>query len=209
MVSTDFIVWGAAETSEGGEVTQGALAHALLPHNTRRCLVQPVLLTSNNAKEAGFVTPAGLVSTGAQPAPPPTPSTVADPPARTCTDFVLTGLAEVRGAGVSVEETSTALLRRNVGTKTRTPVTLTSNHARCSHFVTDGLCSAPLTNKDVLWMESVSGCKPGTLFKQFREASREPSSPCELPWDPMGRYIGLASAGALRTPRGHKSLEHL
>ena len=107
------------------------------------------------------------------------------------------------------EETSTALLRRNAFTKTRSPVTLTSNHARCSHFVTDGLCSTPLTNADVLWMESVSECKPGTLFKQFHQASREPSSACELPWDPMSRYTGLASAGALRTPRGHKSLDHL
>ena len=40
-------------------------------------------------------------------------------------------------------------------------ITLTSNNAKCEHFVVDGYCSAPLTSQDVLWMETVAQVKPG------------------------------------------------
>ena len=51
MASTDFILFGAAE--EGGDVR-----YALLPSlsNHRRCLLKPVMLTSNNEKLTDFIT---------------------------------------------------------------------------------------------------------------------------------------------------------
>jgi len=206
MASSDFIVYGLAEASLDGGVTNDAVRTALLPKNTRRCLVSPIRLFSNNRKEAAYTT-LGLSS-------PPsvksfaTSSNLDNIPANACTDFVLFGCApESEAGGISLAEATTALLSSPV-LDTRCAVELTSCNSRCEHFVTNGVCSALLTNKDVLWMESVTECAPGVLFRRFREATSEPASACELPYDPMRRFHALSAAGALRTPRGAKNVEH-
>ena len=112
---------------------------------------------------------------------------------------------------------------------------LYSNNKKTSDFVlSSGLCSAMLTNMDVLWMErvaqvmmtastlglppSATDCHwliwmehgaqvpPGTLFKAFHGPDTS-ASKTEVSWEPMARWHALAKS--LRTPRGHKSYEHL
>ena len=55
MASTDFILFGEAEDAEDGTVD---VRFALLPSlsNHRRCLLKPVVLTSNNVKVTDFIT---------------------------------------------------------------------------------------------------------------------------------------------------------
>lgn len=158
MMSTEWTTVGYVETSESGDVTHGAVSSALLPHNPRRNLVQAILLSSNNTKATGFITDGGLSSVGARrKAVAPPPATKPLPP--TCTDFVLVGLAENSINGVPLQEAQKALLDRE---GTHSAIQLTSDNKRCTHFVTNGECSTTLTNHDVLWMESVAGCRPGT-----------------------------------------------
>lgn len=173
------------------------------------------MLTSNNGKQGAFVT-RGLTSVAMHDAASHAPPTSAVEPSNTCTDFVLVGYAEESEAGVPLTEATTALLLRDetlTSKRTilqRSAVTLTSNnHAKTGHFVTDGLCSAPLTSKDVLWMEKVAECKPGSLFKSFADASRESPSPCEHPYEPTRRFVALSAARTERTRRGAKTSEHL
>ena len=167
MNSTDFMLWGEAETSDTGGISQCQLRNALLPHNPRRCLVQPVLLTSNNRKESRFVTPSDLTSSASKLVEDATAPSALGAKTHGCTDFITIGYVEgPAGRGEPVEgvaqlpiaAASSALLHRPHKTR---PVTLTSNNAKCEHFVVDGYCSAPLTSQDVLWMETVAQVKPG------------------------------------------------
>ena len=167
MSCTDFTLWGEAETSDTGGISKDQLRRALLPHNPRRCLVQPVLLTSNNGKESRFVTPSDLTSSASKFVEDATAPSALGAKTVACTDFITIGYVEgppgrvepVEGvAQLPIAAASAALLKRP--NKTR-PVTLTSNNAKCEHFVVDGYCSAPLTSQDVLWMERVADVKPG------------------------------------------------
>lgn len=199
---TDWTTIGHAECSDSCELTESQVRRALLPHNTRRALVVPVVLMSNISKKTAFVMPNLDVASVAQSA-----SSTTDKISNPCTDFVLVGWAEEGEAGVPLLDAMKSLTtRENDGRRT---TALVSNNGKCTEFVTDGKCSTKLTNHDVLWMESVAACTPGTLFKRFRSATSGPTSKCELPWDPERRYIGLCAANVLRTPRGHKSIEHL
>lgn len=208
-MTTDWTTIGHAECSDTSELTHSQVRTSLLPHNTTRNIVEPIVLVSNISKAAGFVMP----NLDLKSASPRNEAQLTSGPSvkdtNPCTDFILVGWAEEGDAGVPLTDAVLSLtVRKNEGS-TRSTVLLVSNHARCTHFVTDGKCSAELTNHDVLWMESVASCKPGTLFKRFRTAASGPPSKCELPWDPERRYVGLCATKVLRTPRGHKSTEHL
>merc|ERR1719174_1044663 len=154
----DWMCWGLVESNNHGDVNYASVQTALLSKNTRRNVTQPILLTSNNGKHHAFTTITGLSSMAKEVSiavPPP-----AEAPCNTCTDFTLVGYVESMES-IPLANVAKALLENKI---TGSPVTLTSNNARCDHFVTDGFCSAPLTSKDVLWMESVANCKKGVLF---------------------------------------------
>jgi len=55
-------------------------------------------------------------------------------------------------------------------------------------------------------MEHGAQVPPGTLFKAFHGPDTN-ASKTEVSWEPMARWHALAKS--LRTPRGHKSYEHL
>ena len=118
--------------------------------------MKPIVLTSNNAKAKAWVDQGGLSSVMTPALDAAVPSSASSKDGRTCTDFVLVGWSE---DGDSVRD---ALLPHNPRRNLLEPVVLTSDHRHCTHFVTDSKCSTPLTNEDVLWMEKVAGCKPGT-----------------------------------------------
>jgi len=84
---------------------------------------------------------------------------------------------------------------------------LYSNHKGCSHFMLpNGLCSVPLANSDIVWMEGVAQVPPGTIFKAFRCVDQ--GSISEYSYDPLTRYHGLGKS-VRRRARGEKSPEHL
>jgi len=180
----EFVTYGKVEFSPDGNVSLEQARCALLPNNPRRCLQTEIILTSCNAHKHGpFVTTnrfTGEVVDKATAGPCPLDETETGVNVATShsTDFVLrSGTAE-----------------------------LFSNNGRCSHFViSNGLCSAPLTSADLIWMEGVAGVPKGTLFKAFRDQQK--SSPSELSYDPVTRYRQLAKV--LRAPRGTKTAEHL
>ena len=130
-MSNDFIIWGLVEQDECG-VTHGSIRSALLNQNPRRCLVRPIMLTSNNGKVESWVSSKGDSVVAAQSAE-ATPSGTSDKIEGSCTDFVLCGWAEVGDAGIPLTGAKTSLLKRNKDV--RSAVTLTSNNARCTHFV--------------------------------------------------------------------------
>lgn len=133
MPCVDFIVMGEAEVVEDGCIDA---RFALLPNNPRRVLRRPIVLTSSGTSSDFTLPFSGLTSANAKgDATAPTdalPDT--EPSPASSTDFVL-----------QFDD-----------------VTLYSDNARCTHFVTDGLCSTKITNKDVLWMEKVADLSPGT-----------------------------------------------
>ena len=157
----EFVTYGKVEFSPDGNVSLEQARCALLPNNPRRCLQTEIILTSCNAHKHGpFVTTnrfTGEVVDKATAGPCPLDETETGVNVATShsTDFVLrSGMAE-----------------------------LFSNNGRCSHFViSNGLCSAPLTSADLIWMEGVAGVPKGTLFKAFRDQQK--SSPSELSYDP-------------------------
>eukprot|EP00320_Phaeocystis_rex_P004784 CAMPEP_0119058718 /NCGR_PEP_ID=MMETSP1178-20130426/2994_1 /TAXON_ID=33656 /ORGANISM="unid sp, Strain CCMP2000" /LENGTH=82 /DNA_ID=CAMNT_0007039689 /DNA_START=36 /DNA_END=281 /DNA_ORIENTATION=+ len=73
-----------------------------------------------------------------------------------CTDFVVTGKADLTG-GLSVSDVCSCLLNHNPKRARVKPVVITSNNRKCAHFylkhATGTLCSAPLTSMDIVWME--------------------------------------------------------
>jgi len=129
------------------------------------------------------------------------------PTSNSCTDFVLQGMARRSEDGFGLEAVARAL-REPKQTSGIEPVTLMSNNNGCHHFMLParGLFSAALAVQDVMWIESVSGLKRGTLLKACREEA-EGNSATEISWEPLARYRALART--LRLPRGSKSLEHL
>ena len=155
--TTDFMTWGECELRDG-EASVADVREALLPHQPRRCLVQPVLLCSDNSKATGFITPAGLTSVAQIPF-----AAKAGAPAtsnsNSCTDFTLWGEAAEGPSGFALEGIKRSLCPARFA---RRPVSLNSSNSRCTHFVTNGLCSAPFTTLDVLWLEKVARLKPGT-----------------------------------------------
>ena len=206
---TDFVVWGECEINDGCGFTVEAQRDALLNHNHRRNLVQPVLLSSNNDGSRDFVCPSGATSVPAAKCSSPQ-DTMDDARTARCTDFVLIGAAAKPqpDGNIRLEELSTSLLPSSgPETDEREPITLCSNHNRCMHFVTGGLCSTPFTNLDIKYTEDIAQVPRGTFFRAIRRAQEEPPSPCEHPWDPERRYAALART--LREPRGSKSTEHL
>ena len=185
----------------------------------RRALLKKVMLVSSNRRCTGFVVPsAGLASVPISP--------------------VLTSIKEegegenpkIRSESPSASTDFILLPDEGMGAPP-----LYSNNKKTSDFVlSSGLCSAMLTNMDVLWMErvaqvmmtastlrlppSATDCHwliwmehgaqvpPGTLFKAFHGLDTS-ASKTEVSWEPMARWHALAKS--LRMPRGHKSYEHL
>ena len=185
----------------------------------RRALLKKVMLVSSNRRCTGFVVPSvGLASVPTSP--------------------VLASIKEegggedprVRRESPSASTDFILLPDEGMGAPP-----LYSNHKKVSDFVlSSGLCSAVLTNMDVLWMERVAqvmmtastlklppsatechcltwmehGAQvpPGTLFKAFHGPDTS-ASKTEVSWEPVARWHALAKS--LRTPRGHKSYEHL
>ena len=235
MPSFDWIAQGYAEKEPTGEYSREAIMTCLLNHNPRRCLAKPLLIHSNNAKSAHFVTGDLASVSCAKEAAGSSNSTSKN----ACTDFLLVGYAaESEDSGISLKDAGSSLLHGP--SCHRPPMLIASDRNRCTHWVSDGMCSTPLTNSDVLWMEAVAGCKPGTyapptrirpegilsitlnyspllpsappvrrLFKRFKEASAEATTPGELPWDPLLRFHALTKQKALKLPRGSKDPQHL
>ena len=85
---------GRGQTSDTGGISQCQLRNALLPHNPRRCLVQPVLLTSNNRKESRFVTPSDLTSSASKLVEDATAPSALGAKTHGCTDFITIGHVE-------------------------------------------------------------------------------------------------------------------
>jgi len=199
--TTDFMTWGECELRDG-EASVADVRQALLPHQPRRCLVQPVLLCSDNSKSSGFITPAGLTSFRAIPFAAKANAPATSHSNNSCTDFTLWGEAAEGPSGFALEGVRRSLCPARFA---RRPVSLNSSNSRCTDFVTGGLCSTPLTPHDVLWMEKVARLKPGTLFKAL--CGDDVGSKTEHSWNPMRRFASLGRA--LRGTKGAKTTEHL
>lgn len=215
MSCTDWIAYGLAEEHDDGSLSMGSARDALLSnkHNPRRTLVSPVVLCSDNARCREFVTPNGWCSSPM--ASPLSTPTASPSPANTCTDFVLEAMPTPDLDGSFPRRAMCNSLSGEPGPRA-TRVTVTSHNEASStgsHFtLANGLCSAPLTNADIVWMEKTSGVPPGTLFKfkalaENTTVAPEAVSACEEPWAPMARYHALART--LKPQRGAKSFEHL
>jgi len=228
-MTTDWVTWGEVEVSDDQNVSRFAVKNALQPHNPRRAVLTPILLCSNHSGCNAFVTPTGLSSspahvegsaTGsstevherdAQPAPNEAATSGAcrtsDHEVSPSTDWVLMGWAEGdENDALGANAARDALLPHAPRRCLVRPVVLSSNNAGCTHFVTNGLCSKPMSSEDVLWMEKVAGLAKGTLFKAFSDSRKASESPTEHPWEPMRRYASMARA--LKEPRGSKSAAH-
>jgi len=179
---TDWTTIGYVEPAADGGACLDDMKNALLSKNPRRALMKEVLLVSSNARCAAFVLPSGITSVASLP-------------------------------GMTEEETATQETTPLSDSTDWVLVTddaeLCSNNKAATHFVlSNGLCSTPLTNADLTWMESVSEVPKGAIFKAFRSAA-DSSSATEVSWEPLTRFRKLSKT--LREPcrRGTKSHEHL
>jgi len=232
----DFVLCGEVESradEQGFGLTSAKNALLGSYHNPRRALVRQVVLTSDYKRCADFVVRIGgkvlcskqdlgaedmawLKCLDASAA-------LFNPARRSeCTDFVVVGAAEVQDDNLPLGGVQRALLGTTGYANPRRalpqPLVLTSDHARCTDFVTSFggvngagyLCSKELTTDDWKWLEAATGAKPGTLFALRAAASREAPSATELPWEPAARYKALArQSREWRRRRGAKDEAHV
>jgi len=183
-------------------------------HNPRRCLMSKVLLCSNHSAQTDFITSTGLSSRRLTEADAewlgiaPRQGHAEKHPSSSSTDWVTWGQTSGDGE-VSVGEVQHSLIHRAEPGVHTNRVLLSSNNSTCHEFVLDsmGLCSVPLTNQDVVWMEQKEDLPKGTLFKILSKMTSEAPSPTEHAWEPRRRFAALARS--LHQPRGAKSADHL
>lgn len=188
--TTDWITLGECEFREGSaEIDPYAIRTALLPHQPRRCLMRPVVLCSNNTKSSRFITPTGLSSMPHYVLP---QNEKPSEPTNPCTDFVLSGLAAEGPSGVSLDAIRDALLPADFP---RAPVSLGSNNAKTSHWVSNGLCSTAFTNQDFLWMENTAKLEPGWCAVPL-SLPRTPAPPVPLSAESREGIFTLLRAGS-------------
>jgi len=131
-----------------------------------------------------------------------------------CYDFVCVGAVEHEGkygSEIGLDAHREALLSHNTRRVLKQPVLLSSNHSNCNDWVaytsTSLLCSTPLKNADIVYLEQKMDLPQGLLFSSIRRSRLGELSPGEIPWDPEIRFNAMARH--LRQPRGSKSVEHM